>query len=77
MSRGTGLNAHSEILLSNPRPLGEGKGEGDNAIAGFALTSIVSQRRGKKSYPRPFRERARVRVNALSVLNNLKAFGLT
>jgi hypothetical protein len=38
MSRGTGLNAHSEILLNNPLPLGWGKGGGDSAIAGFALT---------------------------------------
>ena len=54
MSRETGLNAHSEILLSNPRPLGEGKGEGDSAIAGFALTSIVSQREREKILPSPF-----------------------
>jgi hypothetical protein len=54
MSRGTGLNAHSEILLSNPLPLGEGKGEGDSAIAGFTLTSILSQREREKILPSPF-----------------------
>jgi hypothetical protein len=65
MSRGSRLNAHSEILLSNPLPLGEGKGEGDSAIAGFALTSILSQRERKSD------------SNGLNVLNNLNAFGLT